>query len=261
MKKQTEKIPYYACKASASCLPQADASCSNAALHTAKPCFIRSAFTLIELLVVIAIIAILAAILLPALNSARERGRSADCISRHKQLYTVLNSYTDDNDDWIIKHSDNTWASSEGFLTYWGGRLGYLGYIAAAGETNVIAFKKSAQFYFTCDTAEGLGNQAGFYNVYNVHYGKGINSAVCGKKTFIARNQGVTPTKVPYVAETKYWYSFYEEADKNRLTFLHNNQNGANYLFLDGHVDTVNKTMVMASTYKDWYYGTGKGLK
>ena len=62
----------------------------------------NSYFTLIELLVVIAIIAILAAILLPALNSARERGRSADCISKLKTFGTVALSYENDNDGWAL---------------------------------------------------------------------------------------------------------------------------------------------------------------
>ncbi|MBR2624958.1 MAG: prepilin-type N-terminal cleavage/methylation domain-containing protein [Lentisphaeria bacterium] len=59
------------------------------------------AFTLIELLVVIAIIAILAAILLPALNSARARGRSAACINNLKQLAMTTELYADGNDGWI----------------------------------------------------------------------------------------------------------------------------------------------------------------
>ncbi|MBE6374859.1 MAG: prepilin-type N-terminal cleavage/methylation domain-containing protein [Lentisphaerae bacterium] len=60
-------------------------------------------FTLIELLVVIAIIAILAAILLPALNSARERGRTISCVNLMKETMRAYQFYTNDNDGWYMR--------------------------------------------------------------------------------------------------------------------------------------------------------------
>ncbi|MBE6376967.1 MAG: DUF1559 domain-containing protein [Lentisphaeria bacterium] len=145
-------------------------------------------FTLIELLVVIAIIAILAAILLPALNSARERGRTVSCINNLNQIIKGVHTYADNYEDWLPGGYNGVDGSSKAYP--WTSVILSL-YQGTSSKYSLANYTQTGVFVCPSEPV-GIKNASGFF--YNGHYflnarlcAPDIKSTTSGTMTFIRR--------------------------------------------------------------------------
>lgn len=132
----------------------------------------RNAFTLIELLVVVTIIAILAAMLLPALRNARDSAKQASCANQLKQISLMLLMYAGEHENYFPKTYDPS-TNSWGTVLYWAGYI----------KTNALAASQNPTDR-TLHCPASTVKWSGYSDWLRGHYG--LNVHIAGGSTTIA---------------------------------------------------------------------------
>ena len=230
-------------------------------------------FTLIELLVVIAIIAILAAMLLPALQQARNRGKFASCINNFGTFGKAYLLYTSDNQDLVMPYWNGSGTNDS--TGWWGGTLvqykgsgklagflapylgiDYNGVLGGLRYPFIPGYKDNRRCRFACPGQElnkplmnlkGTENQVMFLGINNLHDEK------------IKINQIKIPSR---------HFTFIESLNKGQMShfaiaqiaFIHPG-NVSNVLFLGGNVGPINRGRIPLSGDESFWYTFGKDWK
>ena len=210
------------------------------------PSKMRQAFTLIELLVVIAIIAILAAMLLPALSKAKVRAQATYCMSNSRQLMLAWSQYYNDNNDQLVNN--------------------YGGLFAAAEEQNKT-YNSWVNNYMTWNPTDPLGNPIGNLDGMMLapffKYSANVSVYKCPADHYVSAKQasaGVTSRPRSYSMNMFFgatrpdWTANYNFLFTDYAQFLKSGsiRNPAGlFVTLDEHPDSINDGFLQTDPHMD----------
>lgn len=225
-------------------------------VHTIGNCF-----TLIELLVVIAIIAILAGMLLPALNKARAKGRMTTCASNQRQFMAVINFYTMDNQDFYPHNPAKNLVQGGAFCILYnagytaGENVGYQKLLNCPADPTRTAGTNDAYYSYSYQKGNrsyAFNRDLGLYSTYgSYHYNLPFQP---GKsKTPLSLIVAMGDVYGFNKNDAEFSHGFHSFRGTSTISAKSHHDNFDNVLCVDGHVEAYR------GLYSDKFKATDNG--